>query len=173
MKKFFILSIAALAIATPSAHAEVTKTKTVQTPKGTGTKTITADKATGTYSADSSATRASDGATASREYDRTRTENGVSVSGGSTGFNGNSSSYQYDRVRSENGWSTTGSGTGKGGASYDYNAYGQKTETGREASRTLNRNGTQVYNRTDSVSRANGSVQRNTNVTRAGKRRGH
>ncbi len=164
MKYLIALPLAALAFAA-SANAQTSKTVTVEKPKGSVTKTVTRDE--GNLTVNAIATRASDGATATHNRERTKTEDGVSGSGSQTGFNGKTRSYEYDRVRTEDGFTTTGSATDKQGRNYEYDAYGRKTETGRENSRTVLRDGEQVYNRTGNVSRADGQVTRDVSVTRA------
>ncbi len=165
MKYWIALPLLALAT-TGVANAETTKTVTIEKPKGTATKTVTRDKEAGTLVVDASATRASDGATATRHRERARTEDGVSGSGNSTGFDGRTSNYEYDRVRTEDGFTTTGSATDRQGRNYEYDAYGRKTDTGRENSRTITRDGDQVYNRTGNVSRVDGQIKRDVSVTR-------
>lgn len=164
MKYLIALPLAALAL-TVSANAQTTTTNTIEKPKGSATRTVTRDD--GNLSVDGTVTRASDGATATWERDRIRTEDGVSGSGSSTGFNGQTRSYEYDRTRTGDGFTTTGSATDRQGRTYEYDAYGRKTETGRENSRTVTRDGEQVYNRTGNVSRVDGQVQRDVSVTRA------
>lgn len=163
MKTLITLPLFALALVT-SAHAQTSKTTTIEKPKGTATKTVIRDN--GNLTVDATATRASDGATAIRTRERTKTEDGVSGSGSQTGFNGKTRSYEYDRTRTEDGFTTTGSATDKQGRAYEYDAYGRKTETGRENSRTVLRDGAQVYNRTGSANRADGQIQRDVHVTR-------
>jgi hypothetical protein len=165
MKYLITLPLMALAFAA-SGNAQTTKTVTIEKPKGTATKTVTRDKEAGTLVVDGSATRNSDGATATRHRERTKTEDGVSGSGSQTGFNGKTRSYEYDRTRTDNGFTTTGSATDKQGRAYEYDAYGRKTETGRESERNVTRDGEQVYNRRASVARVDGEVQRNVTTVR-------
>jgi hypothetical protein len=89
-----IVSVSGAALATP-----VTRTTTYDGPKVDATRVTVRDKAAGTYSRDTTAIRASDGATATRTYDRTRTDTGVAVSGSATGFAGNTRSFTYERTR--------------------------------------------------------------------------
>jgi hypothetical protein len=166
MKYLIALPLGALAFVGVAQAEPKTRTTTFDGPNATSTKTTVRDRHAGTFTSDRDITRKSDGATASVNRERQRTENGVSGSGSVTDFKGRSGSYEYDRTRTDNGFTTTGSATDRRGRSYQYDASGQRTENGREASRTVNRDGTQVYNRTDSVSRSGGQVTRNTNVTR-------
>jgi len=90
-----LLTAAALALFAPAALADpVTKTVTIDTPKYEGTKTYTRDKQEGTFVRDTELTRKSDGATATREYDRQRTAHGYNAEGTLTRFNGQT--YDYD-----------------------------------------------------------------------------
>jgi len=90
-----LLTAAALALFAPAALADpVTKIVTIDTPKYEGTKTYTRDKEEGTFVRDTELTRKSDGATATREYDRQRTAHGYNAEGTLTRFNGQT--YDYD-----------------------------------------------------------------------------
>lgn len=163
MKYLIITPLVALAFAA-SVNAQTTRTVTVEKPKGTVTKTTTRDE--GSLTVDATATRASDGATASHHRERTRTEDGVSGAGSQTGFNGQTRSYEYERTRTDDGFTTTGSATDRQGREYEYDAFGRRTETGRESGRTVTRDGEQVYNRTASVNRVDGQIQRDVSVVR-------
>jgi hypothetical protein len=166
MKYLITLPLIAFALAGAVQAEPKTRTSTFDGPNASSTKTTVHDKEAGTFTSDRDITRKSDGATASVNRERQRTENGVSGSGSATGFNGKSASYEYDRTRTDSGFATTGTATDRKGRSYEYDAYGRKTDTGREASRTVNRDGAQIYNRTDNVTHSGGTVSRNTNVTR-------
>jgi hypothetical protein len=147
-QRLAIMPLVALAF-TVSANAETTKTTTIEN-----------------LTVDATATRNSDGATATHSRERIKTEDGVSGSGSQTGFNGKTRSYEYDRTRTEDGFTTTGSATDKQGRSYEYDASGRKTETGRESERNVTRDGDQVYNRKASVARVDGQVQRDVTTVR-------
>ena len=94
MTKLFLAGAAAAIIASGALADPVTKTVTIDTPKYDGTRTIAGDKEAGTLSKDAEVTRKSDGATASREYDRQRTAHGYNAEGSVTRFNGKK--YDYD-----------------------------------------------------------------------------
>ena len=118
-----LLTAAAVALFAPAALADpVTKTVTIDTPKYEGTKTYTRDKQEGTFVRDTELTRKSDGATATREYDRQRTETGVTASGSTTRFNGDQRSFDYERTRTAHGYNAEGTLTRFNGQTYDYNA---------------------------------------------------
>lgn len=166
MKKLIALSLTAALLAGAAQAKPVTRTSTFDGPKVSSNKTTVTDKRAGTFSSDRATTRKSDGAVSTTARDRQRTDTGVTGSGSHTGFGGKTSSYEYERTRTDDGWTTTGSGTGPNGGDYSYSGNGTRTENGREADRSLSRNGTEVYHRTDSVSRDNGTVTRDTSVTR-------
>jgi hypothetical protein len=83
----------AVALAEP-----VTRTVTIDTPRYEGTRTTTRDREAGTMVRDTEVTRRSDGATASRHVERQRTENGFTVSGNATAFNGATRSFQVTQT---------------------------------------------------------------------------
>lgn len=170
MKHWIALSLTAALLAGAAQAKPVTRTSTFDGPKVSSGKTTVRDKQAGTLSSDRVSTRKSDGAVATSSRDRQRTDTGVTGSGSRTGYSGNSSSYEYERIRTDDGWTTSGSGTGPQGGDYSYEGTGTRTENGREADRSLSRNGTEVYHRTDSVQRDNGSVSRDTSVTRKQRR---
>ena len=122
MTKFLLAGIAAVLIAPAAAADPVTKTITVDTPRYEGTKTVTRDKEAGSLSRDAELIRKSDGAVATRDYDRQRTDTGVTASGSTTRFNGDTRSFDYDRTRTAHGYNATGKLTGFNGNSYNYSA---------------------------------------------------
>lgn len=168
MKTPILISIAALA-ASGTAFAEpVTRTTTYDGPKVDATRVAVRDQAAGTYSRDATATRASDGATASRNHDRTRTDTGVAVSGSATGFAGNTRSYAYARSRTDNGYSASGTATGRNGQTYTLDGQGVRTDTGYSRGQSVTGStGATLYDRDVVASRSNGQVTRDVSVTRA------
>ena len=122
MTKFLLAGIAAVLIAPTAAADPVTKTITVDTPRYEGTKTITRDQEAGSLSRDAELTRKSDGAVATRDYDRQRTDTGVTASGSTTRFNGDTRSFDYERTRTAHGYNATGTVTRFNGQTYDYSA---------------------------------------------------
>ncbi|MES2097281.1 MAG: hypothetical protein V4459_11040 [Pseudomonadota bacterium] len=134
----FIAPLAAL-IALP-AHAQSTRTTTVDTPNYDGTRIVTRDGA-GNVSRDTDVTRKSDGATASRDVDRTKTDTGYTASGSASGFDGKSVSYAGSRTKTDTGYTTSQSLTGGGG--------------------------TTLWSRDKSVSRVGGRVDKSVDVSRA------
>lgn len=122
MTKYLLAGAAAAILASGALADPVTKTVTIDTPKYEGTKTYTRDKEEGTFSKDAELTRKSDGATATREYDRQRTDTGLTASGSTTRFNGDTRSFDYERTRTANGYDATGTLTRFNGESYDYTA---------------------------------------------------
>ena len=167
--KTMLLIASAAALALTPAHAEpVTKTVTVDGPKFDGTRTTVRDKAAGTLTRETDVVRARDGATASSDYSRTRTDAGVAVSGSQTGFAGRTRSYDYDRTRTDTGSTTTGTATGRGGQTYALSGNRTKTDTGFTANQNIvSGDGRTVYNRDASLSRSSGNVTRSVDVTRA------
>ena len=148
-----------------------TRTSTFDGPNASGSKTSVRDKEAGTFSSDKIVTRKSDGATATTERDRQRTDSGVTGSGSRNGFNGKTATYDYERTKTDNGWTATGSGTGPNGGEYNYTGSKTRAENGFTANRSASRNGNEIYNRTDTVSRSNGNVTRDTSVTRKQRKR--
>jgi hypothetical protein len=122
MTKLLLTGIAAALIAPAALADPVTRTITIDTPKYEGTKTITRDKEEGTLSRDAELTRKGDGAVATREYDRQRTDTGVTASGSTTRFNGDTRSFDYERTRTAHGYDAEGTLTRFNGQSYDYTA---------------------------------------------------
>ena len=122
MTKLFLAGAAAAMIATAAFADPVTKTITVDTPKYEGSKTIIRDKEAGTLSRDSEVTRKSDGAVATRDYDRQRTDTGFTASGSATRFNGDTRSFDYERTRTPHGYNAEGTLTRFNGNTYDYDA---------------------------------------------------
>jgi len=122
MTKLIWAGAATLMMTTPAFAEPVTRTYTVETPKYEGTKIVTRDREAGTVSKDAELTRLSDGAVATREYDRARTETGVVASGSTTRFNGDTRSFDYQRTRTRHGYNAEGSLTRFNGKTYDYNA---------------------------------------------------
>lgn len=170
MKNIVLISLSAALLA-GTAHAEPkTRTSTFDGPKVSSSKTSVADKQAGTFSSDRETIRKKDGAVATTSRDRERTDTGVSGSGSHTGFGGKTSTYEYERTRTDDGWTTSGTATGPNGGDYSYSGNGTRTEDGRQAERSLDRNGAEIYRRTDNVSRSDGSVTRDTQVTRKQRR---
>ena len=122
MNKLMLGGLAAILTTTGALADPVTRTYTIDTPRYEGEKVVTRDREAGTVSKDAELTRKSDGAVASREYDRSRTENGFTASGSRTRFDGDSRSWDYKRTRTQDGWNAEGSVTGFNGKSYDYDA---------------------------------------------------
>lgn len=122
MTKLFLAGAAAAILATGAFAEPVTKTITIDTPKYDGTKVITRDKDAGLVTKDTNVIRNSDGATASRDYERQRTETGFTASGSATRFNGDTRSWDYERTRTAHGYTAEGNLTRFNGKSYDYNA---------------------------------------------------
>jgi hypothetical protein len=162
-----IVGIAALT-ATAATAEHVTRTVTVDKPNYEGTRVTVRDKAEGTVTRDTDVTRKSDGATASRDYSRDRTETGVVASGSATGFNGKTRSFDYERTRTDSGFTANGNATGRNGQTYDYSADRTRTDTGYVSNRNVvNGDGRTLYNRDVAVNRSGGNVTRSVDVTRA------
>lgn len=168
MKTLYI-ALGAVALTASPGFAQTTRTVTIDTPRVEGERTITRDPATGTVARDAELTRKSDGATATRSYDRQRTETGVTASGSSTGFGGRTRSFDYERVRDGNGgFTSNGTVTRRDGETFTGTGSRTRTDDGFTSNRNvLNGAGETVYNRDASVSRSNGQVRRSVDVTRA------
>jgi hypothetical protein len=158
-----MLSVSGVALAEP-----VTHTTTIDSPKYDGTRVVTRDGAAGTLSRDTAVTRVSDGAMATREYDRSRTGTGVTASGSATGFAGNTRSFAYQRARTDNGYTTSGTATARNGQTYTLAGQGGRTDTGYTRDRTVtDGSGTTLFDKNVTATRANGQVSRDVSVTRA------
>ncbi len=168
MKTHILVSMTMLSISGVVLAEPVTRTTTVDTPKYDGTRVVTRDAAAGTYSRDTAVTRASDGATATRQYDRVRTETGVSANGSATGFAGNTRSFDYERTRTDNGYTASGTATGRNGETYTMAGQGTRTDTGYTLDRKVtDGSGATLYDKNVTATRANGQVSRDVSVTRA------
>ncbi|MBB5685555.1 hypothetical protein [Sphingobium boeckii] len=167
MKTLLIIPALVMLTATPALAAPTTRTMTVDKPNFEGSKTVTRDPETRTVARDTEVTRKSDGATATRSYDRAPTESGMSASGSATGFNGKTRSFEVDRSRTDTGYVASGTATGGNGGTYALSASRDRTETGYVSNRNVtNGAGETVYNKDKSVSRANGQLSRSVDVTR-------
>lgn len=122
MTKLIWAGAAALMVTSAVLAEPVTRTYTIDTPKYEGAKTVTRDKEAGTVAKDAELTRLSDGAVATREYDRSRTDTGAVASGSTTRFNGDRRSFDYERNRTAHGYNANGSVTRYNGETYDYSA---------------------------------------------------
>lgn len=168
MHKFLLVPALAAILAVPALAEPVTKTITIDRPNVDGTRTIVRDKEAGTLSVDTQVTRASDGATATREYDRVRTADGFTASGSSTNFAGETRSFERTRTRTDTGSTSSGSYTTPSGETYTTSGNRTRTDTGFTANQNIKDSaGTTVFNRDVSVSRVDGQVTRSVDVTRA------
>ena len=94
-----IYSVASAALA-PSGAAvaePVTRSTSYDGPKVDATRVAVRNEASGAYNRNTTAIRASEGATASRTYDRAYTDTGLAVSASATGVAGNTRSHAYER----------------------------------------------------------------------------
>lgn len=168
MHKFMLVPALAAILAVPALAEPVTKTITIDRPNVDGTRTIVRDKDAGTLSVDTQVTRASDGATATREFDRARTEDGFTASGSSTNFAGETRSFERTRTRTDTGSTTSGSYTTPSGETYTTSGNRTRSDTGFTANQNIKDSaGTTVFNRDVSVARVDGQVTRSVDVTRA------
>lgn len=166
MKLLCFSPLVALLVAAPLA-AQTTRTVTVDRPNYDATRTVTRDPTSGMVKRDSQATRNSDGAVATRDFTRTRTEGSLSASGSSTNFAGQSRSFDYSRDRTEGGATATGSYTRRNGNTLTYQA-NQSYGDGNYASQrsVTGANGQTLYNRNATASRSDTGVTRSVNTTR-------
>lgn len=169
MKILFAMPMMAVLMAGPAFAQTATTTHTG--PYYDGTRTTTVDPANGTYSRQGSVTRNSDGATATRSVNGQRTADGVSVSGGATGFNGQSTSFDYNRTRTANGATATGSYTGARGNTYAYSGSVARNGdgSGYTASQTVTGPNGGGWNRNATVARGAGGTSRTVTRGRFGR----
>ncbi|MDG2534682.1 hypothetical protein P6144_13550 [Sphingomonas sp. HITSZ_GF] len=167
-----LLCIAPLALIALPAHAQSTHSTTVDRPNYEGSRTVTRD-GQGSVSLDSSVTRKSDGATASRDYDRTRTDSGWTASGSTTGFAGRTAGFNASHSHGGGTASTSASAsaTGFGGRSVNYQASAARTGNGYTRSADLTGgNGRLLHSRDVSQSRGNGYFSRSVSTSRIRRR---
>ncbi|MEP6785718.1 MAG: hypothetical protein ABI898_08245 [Sphingomonadales bacterium] len=168
MKKFAYLALGATILASAATAEPVTRTTTYDGSKYEGTRVVTRDSATGTVTRDSDSTRKSDGATASRDYTRTRADGSVTAAGSETGFAGKTRSFDYARTRTDTGYTASGTATGRNGQTYALSGQGARTDTGYTRDKTItNGSGKTLYDRSVVATRADGQVSRNVETTRA------
>ena len=166
MKSLLFIAPLAAFVALP-AHAQSSRTVTVDRPNYEGTRTVTRD-GQGSISRDTDVTRKSDGATASRDYDRTVTADGWTASGSATGFAGRTRSFDAAHTRGGGSASTTATATGPNGGTLNYAGARTRTGTGYTRSQSLTTgSGRSLYARDVEVSRANGQVSRSATTSRA------
>ena len=168
MNKFLLVPALAAILAGPAFAEPVTKTVTIDRPNYDGTRTTVIDKDAGTLSRDTQVTRASDGATATRSFDRARTDTGFTASGSSTNFDGKTRSFEQTRTHTDAGSTSSGSYTTRGGETYTTSGNRARTDTGFTANQNIKDSaGTTVYNRDVTATRADGQIARSVDVTRA------
>lgn len=169
--KILVLTGAAALIALPTlAAAQQSRTVTFAGPRYEGARTTTVDREAGAVSRDGEVTRLNDGATASRSYDRQRTETGSTATGGATNFEGQSRGFELERTRTEHGYRGEGSATGFNGQSYELNSAGRRGANGGHVRRqgVRNSDGELVAGRRVAVRRGdNGGVVRRSQSFRA------
>lgn len=108
MKSLTILTLAAAGLIATPALAQQSKTVTIDTPRYEGTRTTERDRAEGSLTRETDLTRKRDGATASRDFSRQRTEDGVVRDRTATDFQGRTATSQYERQRTAHGWQASG-----------------------------------------------------------------
>ena len=108
MKTWTILTLAAAGLIAAPALAQQSKTVTIDTPRYEGTRTTERDRAEGSLSRETDLTRKRDGATASSDFSRQRTEDGVIRDRTGTDFQGRTATSHYERGRMPHGWQATG-----------------------------------------------------------------
>lgn len=166
MKAIHILSVAMLMLP-GAALAQEGADRTYTGPKGSATQTVTIDKEAGTLDRSTVVTRNSDGATATRDFNRTRTETGSTVSTSSTNFKGETASSERVRTRTENGSTVTGTATGYNGQTYGIAGERARTDNGYTASQRITDSaGGTVAARDVVATRENGRVSRQVTTDR-------
>lgn len=159
MKSLYLFASLAVFAAIP-AHAQSSRTTTIDRPNYEGSRTVSRDGAGG-VTRDTDVTRKSDGATASRDYQRNLNATGATATASRTGFDGRTASAQASRTRTGTGSVTTGSVTGPGGNSYGYTGSRTRTGYGHTASQSVtNGSGATLWSRDAAVARGyHGSVK--------------
>jgi len=129
--KIVILAGAAALIALPAAaYAQQSRTVTFDGPRYESTRSTTFDRETGTVSRDGELTRKSDGAVATRSYNRQRTDTGAVATGSATNFKGQTRGFEFERTRTERGYRGQGTATGFNGQSYELNSAARRGPNG-------------------------------------------
>lgn len=108
MKRLTILALAAAGLIAAPALAQESRTVTIDTERYEGTRTTERDRDEGSLTRETDVTRKSDGATASRDFSRQRTEDGVVRDRSGTDFQGRSATSHYERERTPHGWQASG-----------------------------------------------------------------
>lgn len=150
MNKLTIMMSAAIPaamLAAVPAQAQSTKTVTIDTPKYEGTKVITRDKEAGTKTGSAELIRKEDGAVATRNWERQRTENGFTRNAERTNFNGETATGTYERVRTDNGWDATGQRVRSNGDVFDYQGQARRGPNGFAKREKVTKNGEPVAGR--------------------------
>lgn len=167
MHKLVLATLAAGLVAGVASAQPVTRTRTTDGPNLSGSSTVSVDRAAGTAQRQGELVRKSDGAVASREVNRQRTETGMTASGTATNFQGQTRSWDYQRDRTADGYVASGSATGFNGQSYGYAAQGTRADGGFSRSQTVtDGSGAVVADRNVRVNRADGQVSRQTSGSR-------
>ena len=86
-------------------------------------------------------TRLSDGAVATRSYDRQRTDTGSVSSGSTTNFQGQTRGFGFERTRTARGYRGEGTATGYDGQSYELRSAGRRGPNGGVVRRQSVRDG--------------------------------
>ena len=153
MNRMTILTLAAAAMIAAPALAQQSNTVTVDTPRYEGTHTTERDRAEGSLTRETDLTRKGDGATASSDFARQRTEDGVTRDRSSTDFQGRTATSHYERERTARGWRASGERVQRDGDVITYGARGARTEHGRVTRQTVAINGDPVAARRVQVAR--------------------
>ena len=130
MKTSTALVVAAASLATTPVAAQETRTVTVDAPRYDATQTSTYNRDTHTVTRETDLTRSSDGATASSNFERQRTEEGITRDRASSDFAGRESSTSCERRRTADGWESEGQHVRRDGVVADYQGQGTRTDAG-------------------------------------------
>lgn len=141
MKRLSILTLAAAGLIAAPALAQQSKTVTIDTPRYEGTRTTEHDRAEGSLTRETNVTRKSDGAAASRDFARQRTEDGVVRDRTSTDFQGRTASSHYERERTAHGWKASGERVQRDGDVITYRGQARVGEHRVVKRETVARNG--------------------------------
>lgn len=169
MKIITMTTVAALIALPAIAAAQQTRTVTFDGPRYEGSRTTTVDREAGTVSRDGEMTRVRDGATATRTYDRQRTETGSVATGSATNFQGQTRTFEMERTRTARGSRGEGTATGFDGQTYELNSAKRRGPNGGFVRRqgVRNSDGELVAGRRVAVRRGeNGGVVRRSKAFR-------
>ena len=148
MKSWTVLILAAAGLVAAPALAQQSKTVTIDTLRYEGTRTTERDRGEGSLSRETDVTRKSDGASASRDFARQRTDDGVTRDRTATDFHGRSATSHHERERTPRGWQASGERVQRDGDVLTYRGQARVGEHRVVKREAIARNGQPVAART-------------------------